>query len=162
MKRLLAGALIGLALALGACAPGGGPFGGDVPTPVAVSQDVQDYANRAGQITQVMGDSLNRVQTLMGNAQPDDPAWQQKLKTELALWHQSYLQAQALQPPAKVATAHATFLRAMASYNAAATDIQGAIDNQDSNRFNTAKAELAAGSQEMAQAHQQLEAEATG
>ncbi|HEU0167511.1 MAG TPA: hypothetical protein VFS62_07025 [Chloroflexota bacterium] len=158
MKRLLAGLALVAAL-LSGCA---GAFGSDVSAPPAVTQDVQDYATSAGQITQAMGDSLNRVQTLMGNAQPDDPTWQQNLTKELAIWHQSYLQAQALRPPAKVAQAHATFLQAMSSYNAAANDLQAAIENQDASRFDAVKTELAAGSQQMAQAHQQLQAEAAG
>ncbi|MBV8085629.1 MAG: hypothetical protein JO247_12530 [Chloroflexi bacterium] len=156
MKRVLPALAVAAALLAGC----GGAFGSDVPTPVVVTQDVQDYVNSAGQITQAMGDSLNRVQTLMGNAQPDDPTWQLNLTKELGIWHQSYLQAQALRPPAKVAQAHDIFLQAMASYNAAANDLQAAIDNQDASRFDAVKSELAAGAQQMAQAHQQLQAEA--
>jgi len=148
-----------LALGLTACGPAVSSAQRASP-PATLGAGVQSYQASAARISTTMGDSLDKVQSLMGNAQPSDPTWRSALSQQLLVWHQQYLQAQKLRPPAQLSAANATFVSAMANYDAAGKDIAAALNTSNATRFASAKQELQAANQGMQQAHQQLQAAA--
>jgi len=149
-------ALIG-ALAVAGCSPVQ-PFGAPAAATSSGAADpaVASYLDSMGQIRQQMGDSLDRVNGLMGNADPENGAWHQQVSTEMALWQKLYQQARALNPPPQLATPHATFMQAMASYDSASRDISTALGTTDTNKLVAAKQELQTAQQQMVQSNQQL------
>jgi hypothetical protein len=113
--------------------------GADAP---AATMDPAAYSSMVNsQITILVG-SLQRIDTLFGNAQAGDATWTGQVRAELFLWQLLYRVAQEANAPSDFADFDAQYLDALSLLDSAAGDISKGLSTNDSSLLSTASGKI--------------------
>jgi micrococcal nuclease len=131
------------------------------PPPSAPQQgftpEEQAYATTVAGEAFALEASFQRFADLMQTPRIGQDDWTIQVAAELALWKQTYADAQQLTPPPVFADIHSVWLQALGLYASAADDIANGIDNLDIDLIYAAAAKLDQATALVEQATQMLE-----
>lgn len=110
-------------------------LGGDDDTPIpaaAPAADTDGYLTTASAGYDAVIASMGVFAALIG-APPDEPtdAYRDALRTEAALWQETYAEATNLTPPDELTSLHEQYIAFMELMNQAAENINGGLDGDD-------------------------------
>lgn len=108
------------------------------------SMDPAAYTSMVqSQVTILVG-SLQRVDALFNDPQPDDSNWNSQVLAELFLWRLLYSVAQEATPPDSLAEFHQRYLEALSLLDSAAPDIVKALNTSDDTLLDQASGKIEA------------------
>ncbi len=113
--------------------------GADSP---AAPMDPAAYASMVKSQITILAGSLQRIDTLFGNAHASDPTWTGQVRAELFLWQLLYRVAQEANAPSDFADFDAQYLDALSLLDSAAGDISKGLNTNDSSLLTTASGKI--------------------
>lgn len=110
------------------------------------------YAAAVRSEVQTMATSMSTFGQLVASPKLGDQTWTIVVATQLAIWRQTYAEAQKLEAPPSFARTHERYLTALANLNAASYDFAKGVDNLDASLLNKAGQEIQTADDAMVQA----------
>jgi hypothetical protein len=107
----------------------------------------QNYCTTIVDHSSTVGEAMDNLRDLMGNAQIGDDEWTLDVATQLTIIRQGYDEALEIEPPSSMADIHYHYTQAMWHYDKATDLIAEGIDTINADLINQAGSEIEAGTE---------------
>jgi hypothetical protein len=116
--------------------------GSGMAPPEPGTSNAADYATAVRRQVTILVGSLQRVNDLFGQPQPDNGEWSDQVLAELTLWQILYASAQDATPPSEFQNFNERYLQALSLLDGAARDIVTALETGDQGLLHSASQDI--------------------